>query len=1051
MNIDTNRVRDCLKGFDFKNLFVEELGWNICANRPVDVQIGTQTFRLTPFAEQGGMVIYLGESPVDGTIPPSNIRRVIETKITKVTHEHMIVFVNKEGTRSVWQWVRRQQGKQTAAREHTYYKGQPGDSLLQKLAGIAFSIDDLDQEGRVAIAEVTGRVIKAFDVEKVTRRFYDEFKKEHNNFSKFLKGMEGHDEVSWYTSVMLDRLMFIYFIQKKGFLDGDIDYLTNKLKESKTRGANQFYRKFLIKLFFEGFAREEKDRSPEVNQLLGKVPYLNGGLFLPHQLELAHGENINITDAAFEGLFAFFDHYSWHLDYRPLRADNEINPDILGYIFEKYVNQKQMGAYYTKEDITDYICKNTIISFLFDKLEGMRYEEFHPFPMDEVEPYIYEAVKQEDYLPTETEREYRARQKHYQQIKKDFAAGKIAGINDLITYNLNIREFAEDWARGIKDPVTLRAFYFNCLTKVTILDPAVGSGAFLFAALNMLEPLYEICLDKMSALGGPKYQDFAQELGRIGQHPNRKYFVLKSIIVNNLFGVDIMEEAVEICKLRLFLKLASQVDDVDKIEPLPDIDFNIRAGNTLVGYTNLEQIRAVAKVGGAQSKMDLGGEIERIDQSARAVNRAFQSFRAFQTQIGVDSRMLAKAKAGLKQDLGKLQDELNRYLAREYGIDVKNNAAYHRWLSKHQPFHWFVEFYGIMKDDGFDVIIGNPPYVEYSKVRGDYTVRGYKSEDCGNTYAFFAERSVALLRKSGRFGMIVQNSIVSTDRMEPIQKLLFNHFDTFISNFDDRPAKLFTGLNHMKGSIVLGAPHQTSRIHSTEFLRWYDEERDNIFRLLCYIDVTDVKWYMNHLPKIGQSIEKNIIRKISMHKPLSLVLKKSGRTVYCHRIASYFVKSTDFEPYFFNEVEGRKKSEDYKEYYVETTQKQKVLMCLFNSGIFFYFWHIFFDGYHCGRANIESFPFTFSLSPASEQKLTELSQILMDSYRENCSRRETNYKHTGKVIYDEFSPPKSKPIIDEIDRVLAKHYGFTKEELDFIINYDIKYRMGKEGEEAEDE
>ena len=158
----------------------------------------------------------------------------------------------------------------------------------------------LSKEGRVAITEVGGRVEKAFDVEKVTKRFYDEFKREHGNFSKFLKGLEGQDDLAWYTSVMLDRLMFIYFIQKKGFLDGDIDYLANKLRESKVRGANQFYRKFLIPLFFEGFAKEEKERSPEVNQLLGKVPYLNGGLFLPHQLEVAHGENINISDAAFE-------------------------------------------------------------------------------------------------------------------------------------------------------------------------------------------------------------------------------------------------------------------------------------------------------------------------------------------------------------------------------------------------------------------------------------------------------------------------------------------------------------------------------------------------------------------------------------------------------------------------------------------------------------------------------------------------------------------------------------------------------------------------------
>ncbi len=297
--------------------------------------------------------------------------------------------------------------------------------------------------------------------------------------------------------------------------------------------------------------------------------------------------------------------------------------------------------------------------------------------------------------------------------------------------------------------------------------------------------------------------------------------------------------------------------------------------------------------------------------------------------------------------------------------------------------------------------------------------------------------------------MIVQNSIVSTDRMKPIQELIFNRFDTFISNFDDRPAKLFTGLNHMKGSIVLGSPSQINRIHSTKFLRWYDDERGNVFCLLCYMDVSGMQWYMNHIPKIGLSIEKNIIKKISTQKPLSLIFKRSGKTVYCHRIASYFIKSTDFEPYFYNEIEGHKKSEDYKEYYVESPEEQKVLICLFNSGLFLYFWHVFFDGYHCGRANIESFPFTYSLDSNVESKLIKLANKLMDSYRENCNRRETNYKHTGKVMYDEFSPPKSKPIIDEIDRVLARHYGFTEEELDFIINYDIKYRMGKDNEEEE--
>ena len=100
--------------------------------------------------------------------------------------------------------------------------------------------------------------------------------------------------------------------------------------------------------------------------LLGTVPYLNGGIFEQHHLEISNPD-IDIPDKAFEAIFDFFDEYQWHLDERPLRVDREINPDVLGYIFEKYINQKQMGAYYTKEDITEYIAKNTVLPFIFDK------------------------------------------------------------------------------------------------------------------------------------------------------------------------------------------------------------------------------------------------------------------------------------------------------------------------------------------------------------------------------------------------------------------------------------------------------------------------------------------------------------------------------------------------------------------------------------------------------------------------------------------------------------------------------------------------------------
>ena len=204
-------------------------------------------------------------------------------------------------------------------------------------------------------------------------------------------------------------------------------------------------------------------------------------------------------------------------------------------------------------------------------------------------------------------------------------------------------------------------------------------------------------------------------------HPNRRYFVLKSIILNNLYAVDIMEEAVEICKLRLFLKLAAQVEpDTTKdnlgIEPLPDIDFNIRAGNTLVGYATYDEVKKAVTSG-----LDFDNAMEKISVKAADLQQTFDKFRQLQTEG--DGSVPHADKVELQKRLKALEDELNRHLAGEYGVKISNKTEYAKWLKSHQPFHWFVEFYGIIHGGGFDVIIGNPPYVEYSKIKMIYAVK----------------------------------------------------------------------------------------------------------------------------------------------------------------------------------------------------------------------------------------------------------------------------------------------------------------------------------------
>jgi len=347
------RSRKFLQQFNFTDLFIEELGWEHYT-ATLTVEVDGQSFTLQAVAEKRGMVACICLCTTG--CPDYATRRKIDHRVTQSFREHIIIYVDEGRTSQIWQWVRREPGKPLSSREHRYGVNQSGDSLLQKLQAIAFSL--AEEEG-LTLVDVTSRVRAAFNVERATKKFYDRFKKERDAFEKFLKGIPDKDLARWYVSVMLNRLMFIYFIQKKGFLNGNPDYLRYNLQRQDWQDG--FYREFLCPLFFQGFA--QATLPPQVRQLLGQVPYLIGGIFERHQVEQLHGQAIHLPDAAFKRLVDFFDEYHWHLDERPLHDDREINPDVLGYIFEKYINQKQMGAYYTKEDITGYICRNTILPF----------------------------------------------------------------------------------------------------------------------------------------------------------------------------------------------------------------------------------------------------------------------------------------------------------------------------------------------------------------------------------------------------------------------------------------------------------------------------------------------------------------------------------------------------------------------------------------------------------------------------------------------------------------------------------------------------------------
>jgi len=1048
----------------------------------------------------------------DGSIPPRATQLALKRQLTPLFAEHFLVFVNRARTSSLWLWVWRDD-KTRRPVDQRFDRIQSGELLLQKLSGLFFDYDDLDDDGKASIGQVLDRLNAQFYAEKVTKRFYEDFRKYKDKFITFIQGIESLDNQKWYASVILNRLMFIYFIQQKRFLSGDAQYLQNKFEHCEDNGLN-YYRDFLCPLFFQGFALRPGERDAATSRLLGTVPYLNGGLFLEHSHLESDGklERIHIENAAFKRLLAFFGEYNWHLDERPTRNDREINPDVLGYIFEKYVNQKQMGAYYTKEDITEYISKSAIIPFILDAVARKCPSAFNGdhavWKLLQLDPdrYIYDAVKkgveislpneieagikdvskrdgwnkparEEFALPMEIWREVVARRQRYAEVRAKLAIGEVHDVNDLVTLNLNLRQFIQDVIHDSHDPELLTVIYYTMAGRVpdpekqsnqeiqpglSVLDITCGSGAFLFAALNILEPIYEACLSKMQEFldaeagnATRKHSHFRRILDEVADHPNPRYFILKSIIVNNLFGVDIMEEAVEICKLRLFLKLASQVDaDTNKenlgIEPLPDIDFNIRAGNTLVGYATRTEVEK-----SAESDMLRRKALPQILEDAETADRAFKLFRQLQTRSGGTAQERAQSKFELQRRLTSLENQLNCFLAEDYQLGLsKRRDAFEAWLKSHQPFHWFIEFYGILHGGGFDIIIGNPPYVEYKEVKRDYRIRGYKTEECGNLYAFAWERSAALVNGAGRIGLIIPVASVCTDGYAALRQVWLASGDLVVSNFNDRPGKLFDGLEHIRLAIVLLTKHKgvRHRVYTTTYNKWLTETREHLFHLLRYTETTSLI-RSGSMPKVGSEIESSILAKVSCSpRTLQHFSTGTGRNlIYYTRKLSWFVQILDFVPLIVDGRGRKREPSELKEVRLSTKPERDAFLCLLNSSLFYWFLAVWSDCRNLNKREVLGVPFDFAAANAQDlKKLQQLASDLTADFQKNSKHLEMNYADWGAMTIQCIYPKFSKPILDEIDGVLTRHYGFTAEELDFIVNYDIKYRLGRDTESGEE-
>jgi len=296
--------------------------------------------------------------------------------------------------------------------------------------------------------------------------------------------------------------------------------------------------------------------------------------------------------------------------------------------------------------------------------------------------------------------------------------------------------------------------------------------------------------------------------------------------------------------------------------------------------------------------------------------------------------------------------------------------------------------------------------------------------------------------------MIVPLSAFATERMYSLQRLVMEHSSCLHLSFlsgDANPSRLFEGVKFRLCIGLAKAGTGECTYYSTRYVRWYAEEREALFSLLRYCNST-AAIIKGSLPKIGQEVELAILEKMA---GWSLFCKFTGcgdKALYYHNCPVNWMRATTFKPAFRSDRDGVRVSTQVRQLNFEHEQLRDAAACIINSSLFFWRWLIYSDCYHITEREIGGFPVDLDL--LTQQwggLLTILNANLMDDYRNNSKERMYIYKTTGAVVYDEFYPKLSKSIIDEIDQVLARYYGFTDEELDFILNYEIKYRMGQKG------
>jgi len=720
----------------------------------------------------------------------------------------------------------------------------------------------------------------AFSVEQLSKEFFDKYKKQFDKFWKYIASKDdlknvfhANDQekqeikIRDFTKKLLGRIVFLHFLQKKGWLgcpeqelwgSGDKKFMQNLFKDFTNK--EQFHSKCLVELFYNTLnaKRDEQLFSCEgLGEALNntKVPYLNGGLFDSDKLE---STKIDFPESYFEDLFDFFGQYNFTIDENdPNDHEVGIDPEMLGHIFENLLeDNKDKGAFYTPKVIVQYMCQESIIEYLATKLEA------------ETSGEVKQAIE-----------------------------------------NLIRNRLAEDISDiDLVEPIA------QALYDVKICDPAIGSGAFPMGILNVIYQVIEALFYLQP--------DSVARVWNISDTEWQPHLVKKNIIQHSIYGVDIESGAVDIARLRFWLALV--VDEVEPL-PLPNLDYKIMQGNSLlesfegIDLSQISDASAYEAVyeseqidmfsGDAKKKVTMSLNFEDVKTLMDEYFNANDPETKKDLHKRIDDQVLnhihftlSQHKKELKKKANKLEKKvsLDEAAARTWEqkenirtssksakeltklntalseYDKKEHKLAQLTQSNERPFFlWHLFFQEIFENGGFDIVIANPPYVEFKNLN-----KSFKNEieplyetltGKYDLYIAFIQLYVSILKENGVTVSIHPTRFMQRDYGVEIRKYLSAKTELVsILDFVDKKifenALAYTGIFINKKKQSLNKSFNYRRAKTNKIIKSINElSNDDIFQSIdvSNFELKETLWVFHN-----DNVNRIFKKMISISKPL---------------------------------------------------------------------------------------------------------------------------------------------------------------------------------------